>query len=143
VNPKSLPFALLVILLVIPPLRAATPEYRGPDAGLVVYSVGTINIAMNFTFKYKRVRLASGEAVSDQRGTIECKCVGFVRATMANADFSGHETGKVVVRSLPPGHYEIYDFGFAGSMGPMTVQSSSKRFCPATFTDCHRAHRPL
>jgi hypothetical protein len=127
VSSKSIRLALLFsFFLFVLPIYAATPEYPSPDAGVLIYSVGSLDIAMNFDFQYKRVRLSSGEPASDWRGTIECKCVGFVRARMKNADYTGRETGKVIVRRLPPGHYEIYDFGFAGTMGPMSVHSSSK-----------------
>jgi hypothetical protein len=125
VSPKSIPLALLAFLVILP-LRAATPDYQAPDAGVLIYSVGNLEIPMNFVFQYKRVRLATGAPVSDSRGTIECKCVGFVHARKKDGDYTGRETGKVIIRRLPPGHYEIYDFGFGGTAGPMAVHSSSK-----------------
>lgn len=93
--------------------------------GVLVYSVSTLDIAMNFTFRYRRDALPSGERAADQQGVIECRCVGFWSARMPDPDFTGRETGKVVIRRLPAGDYSIFDFGFGGSIAGMSTRYSS------------------
>lgn len=119
---------ILVILFVILPLgstaRAETPP---ADRGTLIYSVGTIEIPMNFSFSYRRIALNSGEAVRDSGGTIGCGCVGIFRARRSDVDYEGRERGKVYILSLPPGEYEIFDFGFGGTIGTLAIASSSAR----------------
>lgn len=100
-----------------------------PDEGVLVYSVSTIRIAMNFSFQYRQTASLSGEPVRDRVRAIECRCVGFFRAQMADPDYAGRETGKVFVVRLPAGQYEVFDFGFGGTVAGLgTSWSSSTRF---------------
>lgn len=107
---------------------AAAANYEAPDDGQVIFSVGTLHIAMNFTFRYRSVGPVLGRS-RPLSGVIECRCIGFFSARMANPDYTGRETGKVVMHHLPPGDYEIHDFGFGGSLGStMTSFSSGQPF---------------
>jgi hypothetical protein len=121
-------FVLLCSLIVTMPVLAATfLDYRGPDAGVLIYSSGSIELPMNVTFHFKRVALPDGQKASDWQGSIGCRCVGFVRAQISDADYTGHETGKVVARNLPPGRYEIYNFLISGYNGVSTVNTTSRK----------------
>ena len=120
--------ALACALLVFSGTAAAAGDYDGPDGGYLIFSVGTLHIPMNFTFRYRSVGPAPG-STRPWNGVIECRCVGFFTARMANPDYTGQETGKVMTHRLPPGDYEIYDFGFGGAVGSsVTTFSSGQRF---------------
>ena len=110
--------------------RKAAPEYTAADGGYLVYSVGTIRIGMDFTFPYSRSALSDGTSVDDWKGEIEPTTGGAWTLKIKNPDFSGFETGRVVIRRLPPGHYVITDFGFGGSspLGGSYAWSSGKPF---------------
>ena len=103
---------------------ATVLDYNGADAGVLVYSSGTIEIPMNVTFNFRRIALPTGEKVKDWEGAIGCRCVGF-RGAISDADYTGRETGRVITRNLPPGRYEIYNFMFSGAY---RTTSSAKRF---------------
>jgi hypothetical protein len=121
-------FVLLCSLIVTMPAMAATfLDYRGPDAGVLIYSSGSIELPMNVTFHFRRIELPNGQKASDWQGAIGCRCVGFVRAQRSDADYTGHETGKVVARNLPPGRYEIYNFLMSGFNGVSTVNTTSRK----------------
>ncbi len=92
--------------------------YTGQDGGYLVYSVGTIAIGMKFAFPYQRVALTDGTAVTDWPGSIEPRVGGAWVLKVKDPDFTGRETGHVVVRRLPPGRYTIKDFSFHG-MSPV------------------------
>jgi len=126
-------FLLTVWLIGTPAPAAAPKDYADADAGVLVYSVGAIEIPMNFTFQYRRVRDAAGRPVKERVQVIECACVGFFRARMADPDYEGRETGKVVIRDLAPGDYEIDDFGFGGSVGATGYSWSSGRKLAMSF----------
>lgn len=113
--------ALLCALLLTASAAAAQPNDRRADTGILVYSAGTISIAMNFAFRFRRIALPSGAATRDHEGMIGCRCVGIIRARISNPDFTGRQVGKVFLQRLPAGEYEIYDFGFGGSIGMMTT----------------------
>lgn len=120
--------AVLAFVVAAPAAASQAPPPRS-DEGMLVYSVSTLGIAMNFTFEYRRIGLPSGEPVQDRPRLIECRCVGFFRAQMANPDYTGRDTGKVFVTRLPAGRYEVFDFGFGGSLaGRGTSWSSRTRF---------------
>ncbi|MBJ7445983.1 MAG: hypothetical protein JHC81_00475 [Brevundimonas sp.] len=112
---------------------ASAPQAQQPataaDEGVLVYSVSTIRIAMNFSFHYRQTASFTGAPVPERVRSIECRCVGIFRSQMANPDFAGRETGKVFVVRLPAGQYEVFDFGFGGTMAGMgTSWSSGTRF---------------
>jgi hypothetical protein len=94
--------------------RKAPPEYRGEDGGFLVYAVGTIAIGMRFDFPYRRVALLDGTPIQDWAGTIEPTVGGAWLLKVKNPDFTGRESGHVVVRRLPPGQYLIDQFAFSG-----------------------------
>lgn len=93
---------------------AKEPVYSGKDAGCLVYSVGTAVMGMKFVFPYKRVATEDSRAVNDWAGRIEPRVGGAVYLKIKEPDFSGEETGHVVVRCLPPGRYEVGSFKFGG-----------------------------
>lgn len=126
--------AVVCALALALPNQATADEYAGEDAGVLIFSVGNVAIPTNFTFSYKRIGTPEGVRVSDNRGSIECRCVGFFSARMSNVDYEGRERGKVIIRRLPPGQYEIYDFGFGGSIGMATTYWSSSTPFAIPFT---------
>lgn len=91
-------------------------DYREADAGCLIYSVGTIKIGMRFTFPYGRIKSQNNQLVKDWSGKIEPKVGGAIYLKIKNPDFSGGETGHVVIRCLPPGEYEVGSFSFSGSV---------------------------
>ncbi|MDX2236974.1 MAG: hypothetical protein NW203_05375 [Hyphomonadaceae bacterium] len=106
-------------VIVVAAMLAVANNARAQDnetPGALVYSVGSFDIAMNFSFGYRRTATSSGEAVDDARGTMVCRCVGFFRPRPRDLDYDGREAGRVIVQSLPPGRYEIDDFGFTGTL---------------------------
>ena len=108
--------AMVAAMFVLPVASfARTPDYAGPDAGYLVCSVGTVRIGMHFDFSYRRVATADGARVQDWNGKIEPRVGGAIYLKVKNPDFTGEETGHVVVTRLPPGQYEVHDFAFAGS----------------------------
>ena len=105
----------LVLLAGAQAAQAKPPtDYSQPDGGYLVYSVGTIRIGMDFSFPYHRVSEPDGTAVNDWSGLIEPKLGGMWTLRIKNPDFSGRETGHVVIRRLPPGRYTIENFAFGG-----------------------------
>jgi len=93
-------------------------DYTGDDAGVLVYAVGTVRgFGMRFSFPYGRVQVSDGAATDDWKGRIRPSVGGAIYLKILNPDFEGFETGHVVTRKLPPGHYAISDFEFFGS-GP-------------------------
>lgn len=107
----------LLLILCAPVATAAKKaeaDYAGDDGGYLVYSVGTIRIGMHFDFPYRRVATADGGVVDDWKGHIEPTVGGAFTLKVKNPDFTGVETGHVIVRRLPPGSYAIDNFAFAG-----------------------------
>lgn len=127
-------FLAALLLLPLQQARAADRDYDGPDGGLLIYSAGSIAIPINFAFRYKRIRNPAGGQVSDWSGTIGCGCVGLLRARAGGADYQGRETGRVHIRRLPPGDYEVFNFGFGGSIGSTMVTTRSARRFSIPFT---------
>lgn len=121
---------LAAALAVGPGARAA--DYNGPDGGYLVYSVGSIAIPMNFAFRYRGLAPAPGSSRA-WTGMIGCGCVGAFGAR-SDFDFTGRESGKVKIERLPPGDYEIHDFGFGGSLGSSVTGFSSGRPFVIPFT---------
>ncbi|MEL6729390.1 MAG: hypothetical protein AAFP91_17995 [Pseudomonadota bacterium] len=94
------------------------PSYDGVDAGTLIYSVGTVRgFGMRFGFPYGRIETLEGDARDDWDGMIKPSIGGAIYLKVVEPDFEGFETGHVVLRQLPPGHYVISDFEFYGS-GP-------------------------
>lgn len=112
----------------------ARAQVGGEAPGMLVYSVGSVDIAMSFRFEYRRTATSSGEAVTDNRGAMICDCVGFFNPRPNNLDYRGREAGRVFVRTLPPGRYEIYDFGFRGTIVVANVEWSSATPLAVPFT---------
>lgn len=102
--------------------------------GTLIYSVGSVDIAMNFEFGFQRTATPIGEPVTDNRGAMVCRCVGFFRPRPNNLDYYGREAGRVFIQSLPPGRYEIYDFGFSGTLIVAGVEWSSATPFSIPFT---------
>jgi hypothetical protein len=106
--------------------RSLPKDYAGPDAGYVVYSVGTIQIGMDYNFSYHRVSAPGGAPANDWKSKIEPYLGGAIYLKIKNPDFSGRETGHVIVRRLPPGNYVVDGFFFAGWTPGMAHRWSSK-----------------
>lgn len=128
---RALLAALALGSLATPSLAAKAPvEYAGADGGYVAYAVGTITLGMHFDFPYRRVAQPDGAPVNDWTGTIEPKLGGAIYLKIKNPDFTGRETGQIVVRRLPPGDYLIENFAFYGSspLGASYDWSAAKPF---------------
>lgn len=106
--------ALLVSLASAAPARSPPKDYAGPDGGYVVYSVGTMRIGMDFSFFYHRNSLPDGTSANDWKSEIEPYLGGAFTLKIKNPDFSGGETGHVIVRRLPAGNYVVDGFFFGG-----------------------------
>ncbi len=128
---RRIAFAMLSALLVS--LNVAWAQDSEAE-GALIYSVGSVDIAMNFEFGFQRTATSSGEEVNDNRGAMICRCVGFFSPRPSNLDYYGREAGRVFVRSLPPGRYEIYDFGFSGTIIVAGVEWSSATPFSIPFT---------
>jgi hypothetical protein len=106
---------LAMVIGMASPAQAKDKDYTGTDGGYAVYAVGTIAIGTHFDFFYNRTLTSDGQAVSDWKGRIEPTVGGAFLLKVKNPDFSGVETGHVVIRRLPPGKYEVNTFAFYGS----------------------------
>jgi len=102
--------------------------------GTLIYSVGSVDIAMSFEFQFQRTATPGGDPVTDNRRAMVCRCVGFFSPRPSNLDYYGREAGRVFVQSLPPGRYEIYDFGFTGTIIVASVEWSSRTPFAIPFT---------
>jgi len=107
--------AFAVLSLMVATSSSAKPrEYDGPDGGYLVYSVGTVRIGMHFDFSYRRVSTPDGAAVQDWQGKIQPKLGGAIYLKVKDPDFTGEESGHVIVARLPPGQYRVDNFAFGG-----------------------------
>ena len=108
--------ALALAFLVLPASSSAKKrEYDGTDAGYLVYAVGTVKIGMHFDFNYRRFATLDGVPAQDWKAKIEPRLGGAIYLKVKNPDFTGEESGHVVVMRVPPGRYEVHNFAFAGS----------------------------
>lgn len=128
---KGLSWALIATLLAFAQ-EAGAQDDGAP--GAIVYSLGSVDIAMNFELGYRRTATPDGEEVADNAGRMVCKCVGLFSPRPKDLDYRGREAGRVFVKSLPPGRYEIYDFGFRGTLIVASVEWSSERPFSIPFT---------
>lgn len=124
---RRVALCIAVLSLVSPAIARNTPaDYLGTDGGFLVYAVGTIAIGMHFDFPYRRVALPDGTPIQDWKGSIEPTLGGAWVLKIKSPDFTGRESGHVVVRRLPPGNYLIDQFAFAGGgMGMGAISWSS------------------
>lgn len=113
---------------------ARAQQTNSAEDGVLIYSVSSIAIAMNFSFSYQRVAAPDGSRTSDRPRLIECRCVGFFRAQMADPDFTGRATGKVIAVRVPAGQYEVFQFGFGGSVAGTGLAWSSRKPFSLPFT---------
>lgn len=128
---RRLVIVLLAFLAAVPAsAKSRDKDYEGPDAGYLIYSVGTIKIGMNFAFSYRQTAALNDEPREGWKGKIEPRLGGAIYLKIKNPHFAGDETGHVVVRRLPPGSYEVNDFSVAGSnlAGTTYFWSPSKPF---------------
>lgn len=131
-------FSIRVLVLALAALAAAPTAARAQTSdetpGMLVYSVGSVDIAMSFEFAYRRTANGAGAPVADNRGAMVCNCVGFFNPRPRDLDYRGREAGRVFVRALPPGRYEIFDFGFSGTIVVAGVEWSSATPFSIPFT---------
>jgi hypothetical protein len=106
---KTLLVLALSLLAFAAPARA---QYNRPDAGWLVFSAGSIKRPMNFTFFYRKIGEESG-LLGNTGGTIENSQSGLFAG---DPDYAGREKGRVTVRRMEPGNYEIYRFSFLGTL---------------------------
>ena len=128
---RALSTVCLALLLALPlPAHGRDKDYAGADSGYLVYAVGTVRIGMHFTFSYRQTEGADGAPGAGWRGKIEPRVGGAIYLKVKNPDFTGEETGHVVVRRLPPGRYQVDKFFFGGSnlAGTSYSWSSAKPF---------------
>jgi hypothetical protein len=121
-------FAAIAALTSVPTWAKADPDYAGDDAGYLIYSVGTIRIGMGFAFDYGPVTDTGSKSAKQWRGRIRPLLGGGWVSGIKKPDFTGRESGHVIVRRLPPGRYAVTDFSFGGqSVGGGSVEWSSAR----------------
>ena len=94
------------------------------DAGYLVYSVSTLGRPMTFSFLYEKVSKDNGPGWHDD---LSCDCVAIHiwrgEDYPKEMDYIGHESGFVIIKKLPPGQYEIYNYEIRGT--PMTWSSKT------------------
>ena len=95
--------------------REGRNDYQGADGGFLAYSVGTIKIGMDYAFLWRRLPDEGEPPEKPFKGVIEPRLGGAIYLKIKNPDFTGAESGHVVVRRLPPGRYEVNSFYFGGS----------------------------
>jgi hypothetical protein len=97
-----------------------------------VYSVSTLARPMTFSFLYRKVSTDNGRKWND---SMYCDCVALhmwrVGDYPKGMDYSGHESGFVITKKLPPGQYEIYNYEIRGT--PMTWSSKTPFSIPFTI----------
>jgi hypothetical protein len=106
----------------------------GGSPGALVYSIGSVDVAMNFELGFRRTATPDGAKAADNAGRMVCRCVGFFSPRPKDLDYQGREAGRVFVRYLPPGQYEIHDFGFSGTLIVAGVEWSSASPLSIPFT---------
>ena len=106
--------AFLALMIAAPVTARADKDYDGADGGYVVYAVGNVSTGMNFDFSYHRLATPDGQPVDDAKGKMEPRLGGAIYLKIKNPDFTGEESGHVVIRRIPPGHYQVDRFFFAG-----------------------------
>lgn len=113
-------------VLFFPAPALAEKVYDGADAGYLVYSIGTIVRPMTFSFLYRKV---PKDAKPKWNGSMSCDCMAShwwtAETYPKDIDYSGRESGFVVVEKLPPGQYEIYNYGITGTNIVSTINWSS------------------
>jgi len=128
----------LICLLPLSPawaLDRINTDYRGPDAGTLIFSTSTLRISMNFSFFYKKKGDDRDADSTFGAGDMVCDCVGFWHSTMSDPDYNtGYETGKVQIQHLPPGDYEVFTFTFNGFVGVTGWQWFPKNGFSIPFT---------
>lgn len=113
--------SLLLLAFVLLAGRAAASDrvhenYKGADAGVLIYAAGSIGPESNFKFFYRKVGAPSGYRGFGGDGSIyyDTRSLFISRP----ADFTGHEDGQVVTTRLEPGSYEVYTYKIvAGAYG--------------------------
>ncbi|HEY1630963.1 MAG TPA: hypothetical protein VGF56_06585 [Rhizomicrobium sp.] len=133
---KTIAIALVSLLLFATASTAETvdSDYRGPDAGTLVFSTGTLKLPSQYGFYYRRVGDDRSLTDTAGAGAIYCPCIGFWHPEMSDPDYQGGETGIVQIQHLKPGNYEVYTYGYAGTLVVATIQWSPARPFLLPFT---------
>lgn len=94
--------------------------YKGPDAGVLIFSSGSIGEESNFKLFYRKIGAPSGYRGFGGDGSIYYDTTSLF--TARPADFKGHEEGQVATTRLEPGNYEVYSYEIyaAGGAGTLT-----------------------
>lgn len=111
----------------------ADRSYDGADRGCLIYSVGGIKFATQFSFPYSREKADTGASVHDWSGSIKPPKPGIFNTQISNPDFTGNETGIVVVRCLPPGIYKVGSYSFNGQVPGIGHFYWEGKYAPATI----------
>lgn len=104
-------------------------DYRGKDAGTLVFSEGNIGSTLISTLHYRKVGQSSGVTFGGD-GIIYNNPNSIFGYT---PDFSGHETGQVTIQHLEPGDYEIYTYQIDGT-GMVTLSWFPNKTFSIPFT---------
>lgn len=120
-------FALLAVLVSGCATVANVPtDYAGADAGRVVIGIGATNGTSysSYSFLFRR-RMESGVDERPARGRFTYFQTNYLYKQAP--DYVAHdEAGVVLIHSLPPGDYEIYNFNVFFNGGTVQTNFGSK-----------------
>lgn len=98
--------------------------YKGPDAGRVVVGIGATNDTSYsfYMLKYRQAGSPSKKALSGNFTFFQTNLFAPRPPDYENAK----ESGVVIVDSLPPGRYEVFDYSIYQNTGTMERTYSSR-----------------
>lgn len=127
--------ALLLLSACATPPPVVPTDYKGQDAGYVVVGVGAANGTLNEGYSF-RVRPADGTVV-------EPKSWGSARFVYYQSNLfrsrapdykNASEAGVVIVSTMPPGKYEVFNFDVFFNGYPVSSNYSSRTAFSNPFT---------
>lgn len=115
-NPTRRQAVHLLVFVVIAAGGCSAPQltdYKGPDAGMLVVSMGSIGHGPGwYRINYRKLGSGMTAALSVQTGA----------DIFGDADYTGDAKGFVLVQQLPPGRYEI--FGTEAGQNPDVISDA-------------------
>jgi hypothetical protein len=113
--------------------------YKGTDAGVLIFSSGSIGEESNFKLFYRKVGAPSGYRGFGGDGSIDYDTTSLFGSSPA--DFKGHEEGQVKTIRLEPGSYEVYSYEIyaAGGAGSTLTWGPHKDFSIPFTIDAGKA----